>query len=173
MTHFVIDANVLAVANEVHDEASAECIDACLAKLEEIQASGIVVIDEADPSIGDSRILNEWGRVCASSPYGVGGRFYSLLRQHEWDTKRCQRVPISPRANGGQDFVEFPSDTALIDFDSDDRKYVAVALASGFNPSILNAVDDDWADPTHHAALVRNGVRIEFLCPDSVSAPST
>ena len=42
------------------------------------------------------------------------------------------------------------------------QKFVAVALASGAHPPILNAVDSDWWN--HRAALADAGVTCEFLC---------
>jgi len=55
---------------------------------------------------------------------------------------------------------------ALAGFDRSDRKFVAMALASGSTPDVLNAVDSDWAD--YFAALARNGVKLKFLCPQHV-----
>jgi hypothetical protein len=40
---------------------------------------------------------------------------------------------------------------------------VAVAVASGESPPILNAVDSDWWN--HREALVESGFVVDFLCP--------
>ena len=63
-------------------------------------------------------------------------------------------------------FEEYPDDDApaLAKFDRDDRKFVAVALASGTFPDIINATDTDWWAPRR--ALQQLGVRVRFLCPD-------
>lgn len=66
--------------------------------------------------------------------------------------------------NNDWDFEEFPGDEELADFDRQDRKFVAVALTSVNDPTILNAVDSDWWD--HLEALNNNGVKVEFLCPE-------
>jgi hypothetical protein len=50
--------------------------------------------------------------------------------------------------------------------DLSDRKFVAVALASGSAPDLLNAVDSDWAE--YYPALTRHGIRLTFLCPQHV-----
>ena len=61
-------------------------------------------------------------------------------------------------------FEEFPESDALNNFDRNDRKFVAVAVASGERPPILNASDRDWWDD--RLSLERCGVRVDFLCPD-------
>jgi hypothetical protein len=61
------------------------------------------------------------------------------------------------------DFVEFPDDLDLANFDRGDRMFVAVARAHPLHPPILNAVDTDWW--LCREVLVRNGVHVEFLCP--------
>lgn len=77
--------------------------------------------------------------------------------------KHCRQVSITPMADDPLDFQEFPRDVALKTFDRSDRKWVAVALASGSNPEILNAADTDWWN--HRKPLSRRGVRIRFLSP--------
>ncbi|HSU82609.1 MAG TPA: hypothetical protein VLR69_09330, partial [Thermoanaerobaculia bacterium] len=54
-------------------------------------------------------------------------------------------------------------DPDLAAFDPSDRKFVAVAVASGEQPEILNASDTDWWH--HREALSRHGVEVRFLCP--------
>jgi hypothetical protein len=84
--------------------------------------------------------------------------------------ERCERVVLTPQYdNGAEDFAEFPDDPELTDFDRNDRKFAAVALASLQAPTVLNALDSDWADS--HVALVRNGLSIRFLCPQHVHCP--
>ncbi len=66
----------------------------------------------------------------------------------------------------GASFDEFPTDPELNDFDADDRKFVAVALAHQQKPPILQAVDAAWWKIKD--ILLRNGVNIEFLCEDDI-----
>ena len=77
--------------------------------------------------------------------------------------EHCERVHLTPHSDDPDDFTEFPCDPALNTFDRNDRKYVAVALASPRHPEVLNAVDTDWWN--HREALLRHGVRLRFLCP--------
>ena len=74
----------------------------------------------------------------------------------------CETVAITRTADDFENFAEFPDDPELALFDFSDRKFVAVALCSEHSPSVLNAVDSDWAHASE--ALERNGVKIEFLC---------
>ena len=71
-------------------------------------------------------------------------------------------MPITVHSDCG--FEEFPNDPRLSNFDSDDRKFVAVALASQSDPQVLNATDTDWW--AHRKALEENGVDVVFLCPE-------
>ena len=64
------------------------------------------------------------------------------------------------------EFEEFPDDPALDEFDPDDRKFIAVALAHPEKPPILQAVDSQWWD--FRNAFRRHGVTIEFICEDDI-----
>ena len=93
---------------------------------------------------------------------GVGDEFMYWLFQNQYNGEVCERVHITPHPE--RKFVEFPEDPALTGFDPNDRKYVAVALASTNRPEILNAVDSDWYH--FNSELSAAGLRIKQLCPD-------
>ena len=124
---------------------------------------GLVLLDE------DGKILDEYANHCsyAGQP-GVGDAFFKWLWDNQANPKHCQKVPITPDPN--REFAEFPDDPDLSGFDRKDRKFVAVALASGLDPEVLNATDKGWY--YYSAALKRNGVRVQFLCPDAMPGPS-
>jgi hypothetical protein len=63
-------------------------------------------------------------------------------------------------------FLEFPKDPDLKGFDRSDHKFVAIVVASGEGAPVLDATDSDWWD--YRDALMRNGVRVEFICPGEV-----
>jgi hypothetical protein len=74
-------------------------------------------------------------------------------------------VKITP-SDQAANFEEFPDDPELRDFDPDDRKFVAVALAHQCKPPILQTVDTGWW--LLRDAFRRNEVRVEFLCEDDI-----
>ena len=155
----VVDTNVLCVAEGVPGAWPDTCVLACVRYLRELQASGSVVIDDAD------RILSEYAGALSAvgrGQPGVGRRFLLWLYQRRGDVAHCEVVRITPSPDDDGDFIEFPSDEALANFDRDDRKFVATAMVSSREPEVVNATDSDWWD--HREALMRNGVTVRFLC---------
>lgn len=161
MSAFVVDVNVPIVANGRSPQADDDCIVACVDKLDEVQASGVVVLDDG------MRILREYMRnLSMSGQPGLGDFFMRWVWENQAVVARCERVSLTPRSDDQDDFVEFPDDSALNGFDRSDRKYVAVALSSQLNPEVLNAVDPDWWE--YRLPLEATGVRVSFLCPQCV-----
>lgn len=153
----VIDTNVPLVANGLHPPASDDCIRACTQVLSEVR-SGLIVIDD------DGLILAEYkNHLSHRGQPGVGDAFFKWLWDNQANPHRCRRVPITYDAECGRDFLEFPDDPDLHGFDHSDRKFVAVAIASGINPAIVNAADTDWH--IFRTPLERY-VRISFICPE-------
>ncbi len=152
----VIDTNVLVVANWGHEDASPSCVEQCIRKLEQSCRARVFIDDEY-------HILDEYRRHCSlSGQPGVGDAFFKWLWDNQGNEKRCRMVGITPHEERG--FEVFPDDPQLTGFDRSDRKFVAVAIASGDKPPILNATDTDWWN--YRLALERNGVTIVFLCPE-------
>jgi hypothetical protein len=154
----VVDTNVAIVANGHHPPASARCIEACIDALLEAQG-GTVLVDDG------YRIFDEYRKhLSHSGQPGVGDAFFKWLWRNQANPTCCRQVSITPTDPDGRGFEEFPDDPALAGFDPSDRKFVAVALASGESPPILNASDSDWWE--FRDALGRHGVRTQFLCPE-------
>ena len=110
-------------------------------------------------------ILREYMRNLRSNGEpDVGDRFLGWILANR--DKRCDLVSITPVAGSENEFEEFPDDPALNDFDPDDRKFIAVAVAHPENPPILQAVDSQWWD--FRNLFRRNGVTIEFICEDDI-----
>lgn len=154
-----MDTNVPRVANWPHEEthASPQCVSECVQRLQEIVRNGGLLLDDG------WHIIREYkNRLSSSGQPGVGDAFLRAVLSRHRDLTWCRLVPIQEHPERG--FEEFPDDSELDGFHADDRKFVAVALASGEDPPILNATDADWRD--HHDELRRNGIRVEFLCPD-------
>ncbi len=154
---FVMDTNVAVVANGKAEQADQECVSECIARLSKLRRECILLLDY------ENLILDEYRRnLHPSGQPGLGDSFFKWLFENQANPKHCRRIYISPHAERG--FVEFPTDPRLFSFDQDDRKFVAVAVASGTDPKILNASDTDWW--LHRVALQDHGVEVDFVCPE-------
>jgi len=162
MTHWVMDSNVPRVANWPHDptHASPTCVLECVRRVRQVVSGGGLVLDDAWYIIGEYQ-----KQLRSAGQPGIGDQFLKAVLSRRADPSWCTLVPITPNAERG--FEEFPTAPELADFDPSDRKFVAVALAGPQPAVVLNAVDQDWLE--HRDSLERNGVRIDFLCPDAMS----
>lgn len=150
----VVDTNVAKVANGETEQAGSSCVARCIDELLDLRRHCHVVLDQG------GKILEEYERNLEFSGIQPGDEFYRWLWFNQGTHSRT--VPITEHPERG--FEEFPADSDLDDFDPDDRKFVAAALASGTDPEILNASDTDWWN--HREPLRRHGVEIKFLCPE-------
>ena len=154
----VIDTNVLLVANEQHADASPDCVIECVRRLQAMQQSGILVVDNG------YRILGEYqNKTSLSPPRGVGDVFLKWLLRHA-GSSRVEIVALTERNENC--FAEFPDPALEPVFDAPDRKFAAVAYAHPTNPPIWQAVDCKWLD--WWRALKAKGVAVEFLGPDDI-----
>ena len=156
----IVDTNVAVVANGQSPQASPNCVDTCINRVERI-------IRGEERSVLDNRwiILSEYMRNLRSSGEpGAGDRFLLWLLRNK-DTQ-CDLVSITPVNGSDNTFEEFPDDPALDGFDPADRKFVAVACAHSEMPPILQAVDSKWLD--FDDAFRRNGVTVTFICEDDI-----
>lgn len=152
----IIDTNVLVVANQHHENASIHCVERCMDALAEAHGDQ-VFLDEGQ------RILDEYRHHCSHSGQpGVGDAFFKWLWDNQGNTCHCKKVLITPHE--GRGFGEFPEDANFDGFDRNDRKFVAVAVASNEEPPIINASDTDWWD--YREAFKKNGINICFLCEE-------
>ena len=154
MTH-VIDTNVIAVANQLHDNVCADCVTSCVTILLDIQRSGRVAIDSS------WEILREYlGYADPNRQKEVGDVFVKWLLQNRANVARCDEVVIS--AHAGRGYQSFPNDVRLVPFDPSDRKFVAVAAACPSRPPILQATDSKWLDWLD--ALLDHGIHVVLVC---------
>lgn len=153
----VIDTNVLLVANGQHADVSPDCVDACVNKLQAMQKSGVVVIDDG------FRILGEYKhKTQLNPPKGVGDVFLKWLLREATSGQRVEAVNLTERAENC--YVEFPDAALEMKFDAPDRKFAAVAHAHVDKPEVWQAADCKWLD--WWKALRAHGVEVKFLCPD-------
>ena len=155
---FVVDTNVLVVANGRSSHADMACINACAHELHHIRQKGRIIIDR------QMAVLKEYRQyVDPSGRPGLGDFFFKWVWDNRANTDVCVLINITPSSQDEGDYREFPDDPDLAGFDRSDRKFVSVAIASSLDPTILNAVDKDWWQ--FHKILKRHGIRVKFLCP--------
>ena len=158
MDSFVVDTNVAVVANGNALQADVKCQLTCtrtLVKLREMR----VCLDSGDLILAEYR-----KKLSLSGQPGVGDMFMKWIHQNQYNPNVCERVEISPHTK--RKYKEFPDDPRLNKFHPDDRKFVAVVLASKHKPYILNAVDSDWSE--FREPLFDHKVKVKELCPQCV-----
>lgn len=153
---FVVDTNVLLVANEQHPDVSPGCVIACVGALDNLRKHGIVVLDSR------YEILSEYSRRTAPNTGNrVGDGFLKWLYQNSGNASVVESVDIEEHAERG--YTKFPTDPELKEFDRSDRKFVAVAASHSERPPILQGTDSKWMRWSDR--LAANGVEVVFLCP--------
>lgn len=158
----VLDTNV-AVAADGRATVGAACVRACVRALRDIMATGHLVLDDEWRVIGEYR-----DNLHRSGQPGPGLAFLKWVLTNHHNPRRCTRVRLNAKPEDPENFVEFPSDAALAEFDPSDRKFVAVAAAHGDRPTILEACDSKWWG--WKDALAACGITVEFLCEEEISA---
>lgn len=156
MSLHVIDTNVLVIADGRANHVSDLCQTDCIQFLADARSAGHILVDDRHLILGE--YLNQLRHGGQS---GAGWAFYKWLHDHR--NVRMLMVHITPIPGPDENYEQFPPNESRVRFDRSDRKFVAVALASGKNPPIANATDSDWAD--YHDALREAGVTVQFLCP--------
>ena len=153
----VIDTNVAMVANGKAEQAGPQCRENCIIELEQIFQHKTILLDAG------YLIMEEYlSNLSLSGQPGAGDAFFRWLWQNQANQQRCRMIEITPHSERG--FTEFPVDDALAGFDRSDRKFAAVALASGVSPPVWNASDTDWWQ--HRDALEKHGIAVRFICPE-------
>lgn len=160
----VLDTNVPVVANKSTPHANQECILACVRALRQFQDGRMLLLDDK------GLILDEYRKnLSASGQPGPGDAFFRWLWDNQANERHCRAIAVTPNDDLG--FEEFPDDPRLGSFDVDDRKFVAVAVASTTDPEVLNASDTDW---WHYLVpLNDHGVSVTFLCPELMGAQAS
>lgn len=148
----VVDTNVLRVANGSNEQADLKCELACIEALEKAKAGKQIVLLDAS-----NLIMDEYRTPRSHSGMPAGNAFFKYLHNFEHSSKKILHIPIevTPVEEGG--FANLPPNK----FDSDDRKFLAVAEAG--DGRVVNATDSDWSE---HAAFIDSlGVCVIELCP--------
>jgi hypothetical protein len=156
---FVVDTNVILVANDQHEDVSPSCVSACALKLQSIMAGGRIALDHA------FEILLEYqNKTTPKKRNRPGDAFVKWALQNNANAAKCDRIETNPHPDRG--YVSFPDDARISNFDPPDRKFVAVAAAHPEKPPILQAADSKWLgwEPT----LKEYGIQVDFLCPADI-----
>jgi hypothetical protein len=158
MKAVVVDTNVPIVANGAANHATPDCVLRCVDRLQMVVKKEKVLLDDG------MYILHEYmGNLAMSGQPGMGDSFMKWVWLNQANPKHCEIIPVTPLDKKPY-FREFPNDDDLDRFDISDRKFVAVAKASGLDPPILSATDTDWWN--FKKPLHQHGVKIEFICPE-------
>lgn len=155
MKAYVVDTNVILVANLAHADVSEECVIVCVQRLKELMESGTLVLDDA------YRILSEYqSKTTPRKAKGVGDVFVKWALSHVGNLQRVHTVTLTE--TGPDKYAEFPDPALEHQFDRPDRKFAAVSHGHPNKPPIWQAADCKWLDwwPT----LGEHGVNVEFLC---------
>lgn len=143
----------------MHDGASDECVAACTRLAHQIQSGKIVVAVDSEAS--GEEILREYLKVVGeSSRAGIGSKLATRLWRLRHSESVCRQVKITSASEGRGAFSEVPA--SLHDFDHDDHKWIAVAVAEGDNPPVYQAKDSEWW--ARRDDLLASGVDVQFLC---------
>ncbi|MGB6776212.1 MAG: hypothetical protein WBE45_17725 [Terriglobales bacterium] len=157
---FVVDTNVLLVANEQHPEVSPDCVIACVNILELLRRTGVVVLDD-----GYEMLAEYSHKTVPNTVNRVGDAFLKWLYQNAGNGDHVTSVHITDHVE--REYEEFPNDEELHEFDRSDRKFVAVAVAHSQRPPILQGTDSKWMKWSERLAV--HGITIQFLCPADVT----
>jgi len=154
MTDVIVDTNVALVANRQQENVLPDCLIASIGFLREVIDRGYtLIIDDGDA------IRSEYSRaIMDARPYQVGAQFLVHVLRNIGNQARVRLVPLPTDIDG--EYVDFPNDLRLQEFDRSDRKFAALSRRTGAH--VHNATDSDWVD--FKMPLEENGIGVVFLC---------
>ncbi len=100
-------------------------------------------------------------KLSMSGRPGVGDKFMKWVHDNRHSLPDVDRVAIK---KNDYSYDEFPDHPGLKQFDSSDRKFIAVSNAHPEKPPILQSTDSKWWG--WKEALAETGITVQFLCPD-------
>lgn len=156
----IVDTNVPITANRANNpqdipEELKTCVLTCIDAIEHVVEKGILYLDI------NYEIFHEYQRnLSMSGQPGIGDTFMKWVHDNQGNNNRIIQVKVT---KNGQSYDEFPNSKELINFDDDDRKFIAVANAHHEKPPILQATDSTWWG--WKEALSSVGIDVCFLCP--------
>lgn len=156
----VVDTNVLAISEGLHEGASEESKAACVRLASRVQAGDVVVaLDTAD------EILTEYlSTLKKKRTSGLAVKVARRLQQRKRDPEVCRQILITPISHPPGSYEQVPA--SIRDFDPDDQKFFAVANAETGSPQVFAGLDFDWWE--RREDLSKAGLDIQFLCSDQL-----
>ncbi len=161
----LVDTNVpktanLALAPDKVPHELTSCVLACVEAVEHVIKKRGLVIDAGDEIFDEYR-----QQLFMKGQPGVGDHFMKWVHDNRWSLPDSDRVTIT---KNGDSYDQFPDHESLAQFDSSDRKFIAVANAHQDKPPILQATDSKWWG--WKDVLAEVGITVHFLCPDYAKA---
>lgn len=159
----IIDTNVFlgAIPEQSQlDTKQRQCIEKCIAVVVMISKGHIKkIIADINETTGQSEIMSEYfHNLQQHNVQGFAGKILKLLN----DRNIIQYRPIASHPR--YEYVEFPQDERLNNFDPSDKKFIAVSLAASPHYPIIQSMDGKWWRWSN--ALKDYGVEILFTNPD-------
>lgn len=137
---YIIDTNVIAVANNMADHLSEKQILKC-------QTFVLGLFTDTCFSIDSMNLIFDEYFTYASrkGEPGIGSALAKYIWDHIADQAICEVVPIitCPEPHF---FSVFKTHNELLSFDKSDLKFIAVCIDSNKMPVICNACDSDWKE---------------------------
>lgn len=156
---YVVDTNVILVANQMHGEVSPDCIAQSALKLQDIMKKGRIALDDS------WLIIKEYQeKLDSKRAPRPGDEFVKWVLRNMGARDRCDLVNLQENAARG--FESFPDDAELNDFDISDRKFVSVSAAHENHPEILQACDSKWLK--YEPCLKKHKIIVQFICLEDI-----
>ena len=159
---FIIDTNVLIIANDKSPHISTHDVNSCMNFILSVYENSIVYLDSL------YLILDEYfNHASHSGQPGLGDAFAKWLFNNQANNDVCKIMKITYSITDPYNFEEFPSDDCFKNFDVSDRKFVALAISAEKEPEICNGSDSDWFN--YFQDFCQLGIRIKFLCEEQLN----
>ncbi len=168
MVHKIIDTNVPLTAAGRNPQATETCVLSCGETISRILRGEIAIVVDTDDNA-----IAEYRNNMYPDPKGTpAGQFLMYLLMNRNHPRRVKSLSLLTDAQG--QFEDYPDkddkwttrDSRCKQFDTDDKKWVALALRfkseMGMDAPIVNAADRCWI--AFEAQLQSAGVHLETLC---------
>lgn len=155
----ILDTNVPVKASYAvtdYKDEELELIDACIKFIHDF-------INDSESKLAldlDWEILNEYNRNIKTT--AMGKEFLKWV--NTYIGKADFSKDIIKLEKEGTDYLAFPKDSELENFDLADRKFIALAMCHEEKPPIIQAADGKWLE--YVEKLKEYGIHIEFLDQD-------